>query len=55
MKRADPRPGSTGVCTALAIAFGLGGWLFYTQLSASLLGVSLEDSSALSAVPPRGC
>lgn len=31
--------------TALAIAFGLGGWLFYTQLSASLLGVSLEDSS----------
>jgi signal transduction histidine kinase len=31
--------------TALAIAFGLGGWLFYTRLSASLLGVSLEDST----------
>ena len=42
--------------TALAIAFGLGGWLFYTQLSASLLPVFRSKTpAALSAVPPRGC
>ena len=35
---------------ALAVAFALGGWLFYRQLSASLLStahtVSLDESDA---------